>query len=243
MSLLTIIQDSLKEIPGLEVPTTIVGNENQTAVLSLALANRALKQIRVRSNFNETNVRQTITTVNGQEEYAIPSGFGRILSVTWWDLSNRWPMFGPASAAEWEALKSRIVQSSIRRIWRLFRSETSTDNVLHIFPTPTVSGESLTYEFVTRAVVEDTSGNLTETFLNDTDVALISEDVIAAEFKWRFLKSKGLPYAEELRDAETLLADLISQDGGGIIDFIGNDDRDNRDPRRLFIVQEGNFPG
>ena len=49
MSLLSIVQDTIKEMGGFEVPTSVVSNTNETAVRSLALVNRSIKEVAKRS--------------------------------------------------------------------------------------------------------------------------------------------------------------------------------------------------
>ena len=44
MTLLTIVKTALNEVGSTEVPSTVVGDENETAKQPLALANRALRQ-------------------------------------------------------------------------------------------------------------------------------------------------------------------------------------------------------
>ena len=67
MSLLTIVQDSLREIGGFEVPTSVVGNTNETAVLSLALVNRSLKEVAKRTQWSGITIRGSINTVASQD--------------------------------------------------------------------------------------------------------------------------------------------------------------------------------
>ncbi len=239
MTLLTIAQNTLREIPGFEVPASIIGNENETAVLSLALINRALLEVRRRSNWDQLTVRHTVTTVATQEEYPLPSDFKKFITMTWWDKTNRWPVEGPVTAAVWEALKTSIVTGTIRRVVRIFKGATSNDRKIFIFPTPPTSGDEITLEYISDGLVQDTGGTLKTTFTADTDVSLLDEDVVALCFKWRFLQAQGQPYVEEFRDCEAAIADLIGDNGGGLLVLGQLPLRTNRE--RFFRTQEGNF--
>ena len=236
MTLITIAQNTLREINGFEVPTTLVGNDNETAVLSLALINRALLETQRRANWGQTTVRHRITTVAGQEEYDLPSDFKQFLTGTWWDADNRWRVFGPASPAEWAALQARAVTGSVRRFVRIFRGTASNDRKIYFFPVPASDGDSIDVEYLSNGIVQDSGGNLKERFTADDDTSLIDEDVIALGFKWRFLKSNGLPHAEEFRDYEMAVADLKGDDGGALLDYGASN------LIRSFGVQEGDFP-
>lgn len=245
MTLLSIAQNTLKEIPGFEVPATIAGNENETAVLSLALINRAILETRRRSNWTQLTVRHTITTVALQDQYDLPGDWKKFIAGTWWDGTNHWPMQGPVSARDWEFLKGRLITSTVRRLFRIFKGTSDNDRKIYIFPTPPSSGEEITLEYISNGLVEDTSGTLKEIFTADDDTSLIDEDVVALGFKWRFLKSKGLPYVEEFRDYEVAVADLKGDNGGAILDLAGHGLHHGH---RLghgghFLIQEGDFPG
>lgn len=236
MTLLSIAQNTLREIPGFEVPSTIVDNQNETAVLSLALINRSLLETRRRSNWEQLTVQRTITLVASQEQYDLPSDWKKFITITWWDQTNRWPMRGPATSAEWEALQSRIFESSFRRWFRIFKGTSDNDRMIYIFPIPASSGDEITYEYISNGVVEDTSGALKEIFTADTDTSLLDEDVVALGFKWRFLKTKGLPYVEEFRDYEVGIADIKGDNGGALLRLSGR----HRGHRHV-LTQEGNF--
>ncbi len=242
MTLLTIAQNTLREIPGFEVPAGIVGNDNETAVLALALINRSLFETRRRSNWEQLAVRHTITTVLDQEEYDLPSDWKRFMSGTWWDLTNRWPMRGPASPVEWESLKTRDITSTLRRWFRIYKSSTSNERKIYLFPIPEASGDEVTLEYISNGIVEDSTGALQEKFLADDDISLLDEDVISLGFKWRFLKTKGLPYVEEFRDYEVAIADLKSDKGPGILDLRGLNTLTRRRAAPFFRTQEGDFP-
>lgn len=236
MTLLTIAQDTLRELPNFEVPDTIIGNANKTAVLSLALINRSLLETRKRSNWEQLAIPHTITTVTSQEEYALPSDYNRTIAVTWWDGTNQWPMRGPATPQRWEFLKTSIVSTGVRRWFRIFRESSGTARKVYIFPLPTNNTDEITFEYISDGLVVDTGATLHPKYQADDDVGLLDEDVVALGFKWRFLKTNGLPYVEEFRDYELAIEDLKGDNGGAIFNMDAG--------RRQFVVrtQEGNFP-
>lgn len=241
MTLLTIIQDTLNEIGGFEVPTSIVGNVNVTATQSLALANRALKQAAIDLEWPEITVRATLTTVASQEEYAFPSDFKELINQTMWDFTNKRPMIGPVDGSKWEFLKNSTISdpSSITRWFRIFKSTTDNTSKIYVFPIPD-SVATLRYEYVSKGLTQTSSGVIQDQkYVADTDTALLDEDLIAVGFKWRFLHANGLPYAEEFRDYEEYLESAKAQKGAPIVDLAS--DRLRRE--RVFIVQEGDFPG
>ena len=222
MSLLSIVQDSLREIGGFEVPTSVVGNTNETAVLSLALVNRSLKEVAKRSRWSGITIRGSINTVASQAEYALPSDYKSIINETLWDDTNDRQIIGPVSAKDWEFLKNSNTIPSWTSYFRIFRSASSNNNVFHFFPIPDAV-YNYYYEYKSNGLAQSSGGTVQTVYLADTDVGLLDEDVIALGFKWRILKSRGLPYAEEFRDYEISIEDAASDSGADTISMGGTD--------------------
>ncbi len=222
MSLLTIVQETLKEIGSSEIPVSVVGNSNETAVRSLALCNRSLRETAKRLKWTGITVRGTFNTVASQEEYALPSDFFYLINQTLWDDTNNRRVNGPVSPQDWEILKNRVTSgSSLSRFFRIFRGSVSNDEQFYIHPIPDAVA-TLNFEYRSNALTQTSGGTLQGTsFLADTDTSLLDEDTIALGFKWRFLKTNGLPYAEEFRDYEASVDINISATGAPIIDIGG----------------------
>jgi len=236
MTLLSIVQTTLREIPGAEVPSTVAENTNETAVLSLALVNRTMLELARRYDWDQLTIRYTITTVASQEEYSLPSDWERFISGTWWDGTNIWKMEGPATAEQWERLKVWTSSTTVRRWFRLFQGASATPRKIYIFPTPAASSESLTMEYISNQPVLSAASAGKEKFTVDTDTCLLDEDIVSLGFKWRFLQSKGLPHSEEFRDFEMALNRLKGDAGGQILAFGPSSDNE-----RGFATEEGNY--
>ena len=69
MSLLTMIQQALKEIGEFEVPATIISNTNPTATQFLALAQREGRELSRRHHWQALVTEKTQTLTNGTEGY------------------------------------------------------------------------------------------------------------------------------------------------------------------------------
>jgi len=221
MTLLSVVQDSLKEIGGFEVPTSVVGNTNETAVLSLALANRSLLETAKRTDWAGTSVRGTITTSSGTDQYVLPSDFKGMMNDSMWDDTNNRKVFGPISASKWEYFQnSSVSNNSLTRYMRIYKATGSNDKVFYLYPTPD-STATLRYEYQSDGVAASSGGTLQSKYLADTDVSLLDEDTVGLGFKWRILKSRGLPYAEEFRDYEMAIESSINDNGAPIIDTGG----------------------
>jgi hypothetical protein len=81
-------------------------------------------------------------------------------------------------------------------------------------PSPTVvTGAGLVGAQVN--IITSTSPVYKLTFSADTDVSLIDEKVLTSGLEWRWLKSKGLDYAEEFRRYEMRLERAMGRDDTG----------------------------
>lgn len=236
MTLLTIVQDALNEIGDTEAPSSVVGNANQTAKQSLALANRALKEIARRTKWQPLSRTATITTVASQQEYSLPSDFRGIVNNTMWNTTQRREVCY-VDAPNWAFLESFTTADTVSLFYRIFRDPSGNGQKVQLFPTPGAV-ETITYEYISDALTATSGGTLQgQEFLADTDTALLDEDLVTLGLKWRFLKSKGYPYAEEFADYERAIADVIMQTGSPTISL----SNPNLNEERVLIVPDGNF--
>jgi len=232
MTLLTIVKTALNEIGSTEVPSTVVGNENETAKQSLALANRALRETAKRTKWELLTRTETITTVASQAEYDLPSDFKSIHNQTMWNTSQRRPTQAVTPQA-WSFLQAFTDVSGIILHYRIFRDPSGNGQKVQFFPTPG-AGQVITYEYVSNGLVQSAAGVLQEEFLADSDTALLDEDTIALGLKWRFESAKGFPYAESLQDYEKAIAYDVDATPSQIVNMGGG----NRRLRTVLIVPD-----
>ena len=212
MSLLTICQEALEEIGEFNVPATIVGNTDPTAVQLLALANREVRVLRRRSGahgwqalrieLSQTTTTDTILLV------ALPADWDKFLNATWWDSTNRWPLRGPATPAIWQNLQIGIANAAPRRWFRIYADG------IQLWPTPGNSTDVIKIEYQSKYVI-DTAGDGTGASVKwvlDADESLLDEELIAMGLNWRFLKAKGLPYGEERNEYNAEVSKALAVD-------------------------------
>lgn len=208
VSLLSICQGALREIGEFEVPASIVGNANLTAVQMLALAQREGRELSRRFNWQALVKEHTFTTTASTASYALPTDFRFIIGATWWDRTNYWRLFGPASAQQWQELKSGIIADGIRR-WFRIRAD-----LFLIHPTPTVTGDTIAYDYMSNSWCETAAGAALSSWAADTNVGVLDEELMQMGLVWRFLKAKGLAYGEELGSYEREVDKAMGRDGG-----------------------------
>ena len=119
MSLLTMVQQALREVGEFEVPATVVGNSNPTTVQLLALAQVEGRQLSKRHDWNVLLTEQTTNMVADQEAYSLPTDLRFLINATWYDRTQRRQMIGPVSPQQWQFLKSENIGASYERYWRI----------------------------------------------------------------------------------------------------------------------------
>lgn len=145
-----------------------------------------------------------------------PAGFKRFSpQAKIWDVTRRRWLNGPLSQAQWLALISGTVVPTWPFYW------TQQGGVLQIWPAPTTD-DSFRYGYVSRNWVRP-SGAFTDgsqdtaEWVNPTDDALISEDLLLLDLIWRFKQAKQLDYAEDLSTFEREKEKAIARDRGPVI--------------------------
>ncbi len=214
MTLLSMCTAALEEIGEFSGPSTIVGNANRTATQILALANVEGRALSRRHGWEALVVEKAFTTTADQAiqtSGAPPANMRFILNATWWDRTNFWPLRGPATAEEWQALQSGIVTSTVRRWYRILAGD------FLVFPDAPNSTDIIVYEYISKNFCQSSGGTGQSAWADDTDTGILDEELMQMGLVWRFLKSKGLPYEEEFNAYELEVRRAIAHDGGAPI--------------------------
>lgn len=197
MSLLSVVQTACKRL-GLPVPTTVISNANTLVTQLLSLLEEGGKEVRDTYYWPQLNRTATITLVDAQSGYNLPSDINFTLARTQWDRTNQWPLVGPLSAEQWQTYKSGIAVPATRRLYRVMGFGPAK---FEIYPTPDSgdAGDVLAYEYQSlwwiRATA-DTAGSK-EAYTVDTDVSLLKESILEKELVWRWRRAKRLDFALE----------------------------------------------
>lgn len=207
MSLLSIVQDVSGRL-SLPQPAAVVGSTDKQVIQLLALANEEGTSLGRRYPWQALVEEQTFTTVaSPAQSAALPADLDRFVPNSFFNRSTRRPMTGPITPRQWQWIQAQPVYSTA---YLLFRERTGQ---FLIAPTP-AAGETIAYEYLSRNWAESSGGTPQPAFLADTDVALLDEGLITLGLRWRFLRAKGLDYAEEMATYERELEQAMARDGG-----------------------------
>lgn len=217
MTLLQLAQEFCKR-KGLPQPTTVSGAQDATTQQIWGLLNEGIQEINDRYNHFQTQIPYTFNHMNLANYGALV--FDQTTNLNWkffvddtlWDTTNRRKVAGPYSLAEWQQLTTFGISQAVYNF-------TFDSNRLAIYPVPSPL-DSVLFSFFyqqSTSVFCPSTGEFNEYYTTDDDFSVMPSYVLLADIKWRYAKEKGLPYAEDLRMAEEMLANMVGRVPQGIL--------------------------
>jgi hypothetical protein len=214
MSLLSIIngdEEGAAVLCGLTPPSTIFGSTDPNVPLLLRLAQQEGRELSRRHDWQALKVDYTVPTVATELQTAFPADFHRLLPYPeLWNRSLALQYSGPTDDTTWGRLKALNINSGIGS-WRLI------GNQLAITPNP-VAGQTLAFPYISKNWARSSLGAAQSRFSADTDTAVLPESLFTLGIVWRWKKSKGFDYAEDMATYEREVERACSRDRGlGVI--------------------------
>jgi hypothetical protein len=137
----------------------------------------------------------------------IPADFDRWVPNSFFNRSTRRQMTGPLTPREWQWIQAQPVYSTV---YLAFIQRTGQ---FLIAPTPP-AGQQIAGEYVSENWCQSAADAPQAAFAADTDTALLDEELMTLGLRWRFLKAKGLDYAEDMASYERQKELKQARDGG-----------------------------
>lgn len=205
MTLLSICAAAATEA-GFTAPATIVGSSDPDAIRLLALAKRELRELARYCPWQALTAEHTFTSVaTAIQTSSIPSDFDWIVPETCWDRTQYTELLGPKTGQEWQRIQVNTTALGYGRFFRI-----RGDSFL-IHPAPT-AGHTIAYEYVINTPCESSGAVAQSTWLADTDVGRIDEDLLAMGVRWRFKRLVGVSYDTDLNEYLSAIADAARRD-------------------------------
>ncbi len=132
------------------------------------------------------NASGTVTLTFSQTMYAMPTDFDRQVDNTQWDKSKHWQMLGPATAQQWQWLKSGWISTGPRIYYRIL------GGLFQIWPPQGIADE-LGLEYISKSWILATAA-ATPTkyrFTADTDTCIFPDRLMVAGIKRAYFAAKG----------------------------------------------------
>lgn len=189
---------------GIPAPASVIGSSDPETLQMLRLLEEEGNDLALRGNWGALTIDVTHTTVASEDQGAIdticPTSFRYIINDTTWDRSTRLPLF-PVDVTDWQAIKATI--SSVQPYRYLLQGG-------HFYVTPVpAAGLTWAWSYMSSAWILNGSSKV-RYFVADTDTMLLPDDLLLAGLRWRWLKEKGLEYAELFATYEKMVTQYLS---------------------------------
>ncbi len=212
MSLVTIVQGVCAQ-SNVPVPSSVIGNTDQNVVQMLTLLNREglyfaraydWTLLRKESSFTTLAANQQIADLTSYTDSASASvtDWDRFVPGTMWDRTSVRPI-NPMTQVEYQNEKARTAVGIFPRF--IVRGK-----ALLFSPAPS-AGNTVYFEYISKNWCQTSGGTGKTAFSVDTDTGILNAELLTQAVLWRFLKAKGLDYAEEFRRCELMFSALTGQ--------------------------------
>lgn len=208
LSVLEICQEAAIDL-SLVVPTTTDTTLGDPTTNKLVRQlHRTCRQLAARYDWQKLRREKTFTSsAAAAQSGAVAADLLRFIPNTFYNRDQRRRVRGPVTASEWQNVQASytsLVQEHF----------TQRGNSILITPTPAGS-ETMAYEYITNYIGTDsTAATERAKFSTDDDLTYFDDELVIMGIVWRYRKAEGHDYAEEFRDYEMRLADMLKQDGG-----------------------------
>lgn len=184
LNVLNICTRALEERAQFNTPANFYGNSDPTAKRTLRAFERTGRSLLRLHLWQRVQQTYTFPTVASTADYALPSGFQRMIALTEWDRTNLVPLVGPMSAAAWEELRSgNLTAASV--VESYFRI---TGDLFSIYPTPTAV-HTIAYQYVTSNWLMSGAASSApdqEYVTADTNFCIFEDDLMVSGTRERY---------------------------------------------------------
>jgi hypothetical protein len=204
MSLLTIVQGAAASL-SLPTITSVVGNSEANPTLFLILSKHEGRQLARRHDWQALVVEHTwTTTATVAQSLALPSDYDHLVpDAEIWNRSG--------------------ISGGVTGWWRII------GDILQVYPAPT-AGLTFALDYVSKHYCESSGGTGQSDWAADSDVGRVPEHLVELGIVWRWLRAKGMDYAEELATYEREVEKASARDRGMTVQVVSGGSNDITEP-------------
>jgi hypothetical protein len=164
---------------GLPQPSSVIGSSGNTQRQLLALTYRVLEEARKAVQWPQLSREHSITLVDSQANYALPTDIDYQHYNTHWSDDDNWEVIGPISSQEWQQRVRGAISTGPRQ---RFRIKGWLDNQFFLWPTPGTgeAGKVLYFEYQSTQAMRPQTW-VTATAYNTGDYVWYNGNVYTAD--------------------------------------------------------------
>lgn len=200
-NLLRICTRALDEIGSFNVPTFIIGNDDDTAIQLYAMARKVGDELVRDYDWQECIRTATVTTAVDDSLYDLEDDYDRLCSDTMWNGTESRVMFGNATKRRWAAVTNVASGTTTTSYeWRLYRNQIQLNPAAReIF--------SFNYEYLSKVYCSTSVGvDNVDGWAADTDLPLLPADLFIHGVRFYFAKANNLPYGDLEAEYDAVVA-------------------------------------
>jgi hypothetical protein len=200
------IVKSVMDSNGWPQPVVAVSSsQDQNMRQAVALANKALTSVSFKSNWPVLTREYQFTTITDQMSYSLPLDFHHIISPSAVNADMYYALKGSMTPLQWyrKHLNGSPDYGDGFRIDRFGKQ-------FNIAPTPS-SPVDLVFMYISNQIAMTSAGVPTGVYAQDTDEALVDEDLIEMDLTWRWREKKGMDYTAEMAEAVSTVKTRFAQ--------------------------------
>lgn len=207
MTVLSVVQTAATYL-GMDVPDQVFGNPSRNMVEMRPLLNEVARQIAEEAEWSALLKTHTITGDGTEEDFALPSDFGRMLKDTrlWSSTMTTTPLTQVLSVDQWLSMEIQDF-TVLWGAWIIYGGE------MHIKPAR-ATGETVKYFYQKSYLAVDQGSVAKLEFTADTDTFALPERLLTLGTVYNWKHRKGLDYTEDLALYQEALSREIGKDKG-----------------------------
>lgn len=203
---------------GIGAPTAAVGTSDDSALQLVELLNQECRALTQRRDWSFMIGEATFVTVATESQGSLSTivggsfGVDKIINDTLWNRSTQQPIYGPVTKPNWQARKALALTGPYPE-YTIQAGSSWGDPSLYLYPAP-AAGENVYFQYKYKRWVKDaSSSDYYDNIEGDDDILIFPEHLLLAGLEWRWLRKKGLSYAEEFASYEAMVKAAASSDG------------------------------
>ena len=159
---------------------------------------------------------QIITTGTDTGVYTLPTDFSHIVNQTGWERSQRVPLGGPLTSADWAYLKGRdFAENSIYVSFRI------AEGNFNVYPAPPTVGLDINFEYVSTGWVRSATAAPDYTYTDEVtqgdQVPIFNRTLISRYLKLKMLEATGFDTTKAQADFNQIFSFLTGSEKGAAV--------------------------